>query len=80
MLYLMAHYRAPFDGGAGSHKGIASTPWTEYIRFLPRQIPTPTLWTEEERLLLRGTSLEVRSSKMMIYISYPPAIRNIFAV
>ncbi|CAH0014329.1 unnamed protein product [Clonostachys rhizophaga] len=58
MLYLMAHYRAPSGGGAGSHKGIASTPWTEYIRFLPRQIPTPTLWTEEKRLLLRGTSLE----------------------
>lgn len=33
-------------------------PWTEYLRFLPETVLVPTLWTEEERLLLRGTSLE----------------------
>lgn len=56
MLYLIAHLaqtRQP--------KGISPTPWTEYIRFLPRQIPVPTMWTEPERLLLNGTSLEVSS-------------------
>ncbi|KAL2159660.1 hypothetical protein VTH06DRAFT_2229 [Thermothelomyces fergusii] len=35
-----------------------SNPWTEYLKFLPETVLVPTLWTEEERLLLRGTSLE----------------------
>ncbi|SPQ22044.1 c97df2f1-31d5-4e7c-8bdf-ee1687686820 [Thermothielavioides terrestris] len=35
-----------------------SNPWTEYLRFLPETVPVPTLWTEDERLLLQGTSLE----------------------
>lgn len=34
------------------------TPWTEYVRFLPADVPLPTLWTDAERLLLQGTSLE----------------------
>ncbi|KAL2266252.1 hypothetical protein VTJ83DRAFT_5604 [Remersonia thermophila] len=36
-----------------------SNPWTEYLQFLPETVPVPTLWAEDERLLLRGTSLEV---------------------
>lgn len=32
-------------------------PWSEYIKFLPRDIPLPTLWTEDEAALLYGTSL-----------------------
>lgn len=39
-----------------------SNPWTEYVKFLPSFIPLPTMWTEEERVLLVGTSLEVGSS------------------
>jgi hypothetical protein len=35
-----------------------SNPWTEYLKFLPETVLAPTLWTEDERLLLRGTSLE----------------------
>ncbi|KAK4225327.1 hypothetical protein QBC38DRAFT_368954 [Podospora fimiseda] len=35
-----------------------SNPWTEYSRFLPEVVLVPTEWTEDERLLLRGTSLE----------------------
>src|SRR5690606_38750142 len=35
-----------------------SNPWTEYLQFLPQTVLVPTLWTEDERLLLRGTSLE----------------------
>ncbi len=35
-----------------------SNPWTEYLQFLPSTVLVPTLWTEDERLLLRGTSLE----------------------
>ncbi|KAK3373559.1 hypothetical protein B0T24DRAFT_529383 [Lasiosphaeria ovina] len=37
-------------------------PWTEYIQFLPETVLLPTLWTEEERLLLGGTSLEAAVS------------------
>lgn len=36
-----------------------SNPWTEYVKMLPASIPVPTLWSEEERLMLVGTSLEV---------------------
>lgn len=36
-----------------------SGPWTEYVRFLPSYVPVPTLWSENEKSLLVGTSLEV---------------------
>lgn len=36
-----------------------SNPWTEYLQFLPAAVLVPTLWHDDERLLLRGTSLEV---------------------
>ncbi|MCJ1285638.1 hypothetical protein MMC26_004979 [Xylographa opegraphella] len=32
-------------------------PWYDYIRFLPTNFSMPTFWTDEERKLLRGTSL-----------------------
>lgn len=35
-----------------------SSPWTEYIKFLPSSFPLPTFYTPEEQMLLRGTSLE----------------------
>ena len=35
-------------------------PWTEYCKILPSDVPVPTLWNEEERIMLVGTSLEVR--------------------
>lgn len=54
MLYLLAHLAQPKQSN-----GLSHTPWTEYVRFLPRPIPVPTMWTEPERLLLNGTSLEV---------------------
>ena len=38
-----------------------STAWTAYANMLPDQIPVPTMWSEEERALLQGTSLEVSS-------------------
>ncbi len=37
----------------------SSNPWTEYVKMLPDAIPVPTLWSEEERVMLVGTSLEV---------------------
>jgi len=42
-----------------------SNPWTEYLRFLPRDVLVPTLWNEDERLLLRGTSLDVAINAKM---------------
>jgi hypothetical protein len=48
---------------ASSHHGEnvgLSNPWTEYCKMLPRELPVPTMWMEEERdLLFMGTSLEV---------------------
>ncbi|KAI9055571.1 hypothetical protein LZ554_000517 [Drepanopeziza brunnea f. sp. 'monogermtubi'] len=46
---------------AARHHGMnvgASNPWTEYVRMLPESIPVPTMWSEEERVMLTGTSLE----------------------
>lgn len=59
MLYLLSHL---VMSKRGQHitRGCAPTPWSEYVKFLPRPIPVPTMWTEAEQLLLRGTSLEVR--------------------
>lgn len=42
-----------------SHAPVGvSNPWAQYLRFLPETVLVPTLWNEDERLLLRGTSLE----------------------
>lgn len=57
MLYLLSRHILP-DRNQALAKGVASTPWTEYVKFLPRHIPVPTLWSEDERSLLQGTSLE----------------------
>lgn len=59
MLYLMTHLIMSTRGHTGP-RGCASSPWTEYVKFLPRFIPIPTMWAEDERALLQGTSLEVR--------------------
>ncbi|KAG5983545.1 hypothetical protein E4U55_007880 [Claviceps digitariae] len=53
LLYLVSHLaqdRCP--------AGLTTTPWTQYIRFLPRPVPVPTMWSYAERRLLNGTSLE----------------------
>ena len=43
-----------------NHSSVGVTnPWTEYLQFLPETVLVPTLWNEDERMLLRGTSLEV---------------------
>jgi hypothetical protein len=46
------------SSGQGEHVGV-SNPWTQYVKLLPNSVPVPTMWTEEERVLLMGTSLEV---------------------
>ena len=35
-----------------------SNPWTEYVKFMPAEIPLPTFWNETERNSLSGTSLK----------------------
>ena len=37
-----------------------SSPWTEYVRYLPDEVFVPTMWHDHELPLLQGTSLEVR--------------------
>ncbi|KAF5615491.1 SET domain protein [Fusarium sp. NRRL 52700] len=57
MMYLLAHLVLS-SRDILSPRDLVPTPWTEYLKFLPRDIPVPTMWSELERALLRGTSLE----------------------
>ncbi|KEY73720.1 hypothetical protein S7711_06296 [Stachybotrys chartarum IBT 7711] len=57
LLYLLNHLVLSTRSATSSQRG-ASTPWTEYIKYLPRPIPVPTMWSDEEQDLLRGSSLE----------------------
>lgn len=56
MLFLLVQTVLASRSGQ-SPVGVKS-PWTEYLQFLPETVLVPTLWTEDERLLLLGTSLE----------------------
>ncbi|KAI0811928.1 hypothetical protein GGR55DRAFT_677530 [Xylaria sp. FL0064] len=56
LLFLLAQLvlsSPDYAGGQG-----AATAWTEYFKLLPTTVPVPTLWSEPELSLLRGTSLE----------------------
>ncbi|KAF5534655.1 SET domain-containing protein [Fusarium phyllophilum] len=57
MMYLLAHLVLS-RRETSSPRDLVPTPWTEYLKFLPRDIPVPTMWSELERTLLQGTSLE----------------------
>ena len=50
---------------AGSEKIGILNPMTEYVKFLPSEVPLPTFWLEEERTLLAGTSLEAALDSKM---------------
>ncbi|KAI1154591.1 hypothetical protein F4825DRAFT_162567 [Nemania diffusa] len=50
-----------YNGGLG-----AATAWTQYFKLLPTQIPVPTMWSESELSLLRGTSLEPAVSAKLV--------------
>ena len=39
-----------------------SNPFSEYVKFLPARVPLPTFWTESEREMITGTSLEAALS------------------
>lgn len=57
-------------------------PWTEYIRFLPKQadLLVPTLWTDDEKSLLTGTSLESAvNAKMSALVSEFDKVREVSA-
>lgn len=55
MLFLLMQV---INGNSSAIVGT-SNPWTEYVKMLPGLIPVPTLWVEDERDMLVGTSLEV---------------------
>ncbi|PNP53106.1 hypothetical protein THARTR1_06316 [Trichoderma harzianum] len=69
MLYLLAHIIQSKEASSNARLFV-STPWTEYIKFLPRYIPIPTMWTNEERQLLKGTSLEAALSAKLSALSH----------
>jgi len=50
----------------GQSSAGLSNPWMEYLQFLPRVVLVPSMWTEDERLLLRGTSLETAVNAKML--------------
>lgn len=50
------------------HAGL-SNPWTEYVKLLDDTVPVPTLWEENERSLLRGTSLEAALNAKMLALT-----------
>ena len=60
MLFLLMQVTIASSGHA-QNVGV-SNPWTEYVKMLPGSVPVPTLWGEEERAILVGTSLEVGST------------------
>ncbi|KAM7187567.1 hypothetical protein V8F20_010934, partial [Naviculisporaceae sp. PSN 640] len=67
------------EGRHSSSVGV-SNPWTEYIRFLPKQadLLVPTLWTDDEKSLLMGTSLESAvNAKMTALVSEFDKVREV---
>ncbi|WQF88812.1 Putative SET domain-containing protein [Colletotrichum destructivum] len=52
-----------------SLQGGVSTPWTEYVKYLPPRVPVPTLWTEQERDMLQGTSLESATAAKIVALT-----------
>ncbi|RMJ22002.1 SET domain-containing protein [Aspergillus sp. HF37] len=56
LLVQIAH-SSPDLGDERPRIGV-SNPWTEYVKFMPKDVPLPTFYSEEELELLRGTSLK----------------------
>ncbi|GAM42862.1 hypothetical protein TCE0_044f17217 [Talaromyces pinophilus] len=55
LIFLLCH----ITYASNTHAKIGVTnPWSEYIKFLPSETLLPTLWTEDELVLLYGTSLK----------------------
>ncbi|KAI0147025.1 hypothetical protein GGR57DRAFT_282001 [Xylariaceae sp. FL1272] len=60
LLFLLAQYVLS-SRNYSTRPGL-KVPWTQYFNLLPQTVPVPTLWSEAERNLLRGTSLEAAVS------------------
>ncbi|QSZ33073.1 hypothetical protein DSL72_002658 [Monilinia vaccinii-corymbosi] len=45
------------QSGADITVGVRN-PWSVYVRYFPEKVPVPTMWKDQERMLLAGTSLE----------------------
>lgn len=56
------------SSGNKEHAGLPN-PWTEYVKLLDDTVPVPTLWDEDERSLLRGTSLEAALNAKMLALT-----------
>lgn len=46
------------NASAGSDRVSVSSPWTQYVRFVPPEENLPSFWSEDKRALAAGTSLE----------------------
>ena len=59
MIFLLIQiaYSSPDFADEPQRIGV-SNPWTEYVQFMPEEIPLPTFYSDEELELLRGTSLK----------------------
>ncbi|KAL0637942.1 hypothetical protein Q9L58_003020 [Maublancomyces gigas] len=54
MLFLVVTWGVAAGLGVGQRTG-----WCEYVKFLPSHVSVPTTWTDAERKLLEGTSLQM---------------------
>ncbi|RAK75341.1 SET domain-containing protein [Aspergillus fijiensis CBS 313.89] len=57
-LLMQITHSSPDCTGQSQAVGVAG-PWTEYMKYMPREIPLPTFYSEAELELLRGTSLRL---------------------
>ncbi|PHH70613.1 hypothetical protein CDD82_7015 [Ophiocordyceps australis] len=69
MVYLLCHLLQSTKTGWQPAGGITPSPWTEYLGFLPRRLPLPSMWSELDRHLLRGTSLQAALSAKLEAVS-----------
>ncbi|GKT49009.1 SET domain-containing protein [Colletotrichum spaethianum] len=69
LLDVAGHKKVLSDRPKTSLHGGVSTPWTEYVKYLPPQVPVTTLWTEQEREMLNGTSLESATAAKIVALT-----------
>ncbi|KAH6683035.1 hypothetical protein B0J14DRAFT_556300 [Halenospora varia] len=63
MLFLLMQFT--IASSKSEQKIGVHSPWTVYCQMLPKRIPLPTTWSDEERLMLAGTSLEAAINAKM---------------
>lgn len=65
-MFLLVHLVLSSDN---KERAGLPNPWTEYVKLLDDAVPVPTLWEEDERSLLRGTSLEAALNAKMLALT-----------